>query len=81
MCPFRFIPDCICPFEVAWYCKLISVLLFISCHILDYRKLRTPTPESTVLHVGCLTRNVNEAHLKEIFGAYSDFRSIGILRS
>jgi RNA-binding protein with serine-rich domain 1 len=36
------------------------------------RKLRTPTPEPTVLHIGCLTRHVNEAHLKEIFSIYGE---------
>lgn len=46
-------------------CCFLIILL-----ILDRRKLRTPTPESTVLHVGCLTRNVNETHLREIFGMF-----------
>lgn len=45
--------------------------LFCASSLFNYRKLRTPTPESTVLHVGCLTRNVNEAHLKEIFGMFA----------
>lgn len=47
--------------------------VLIVFHSLDHRKLRTPTPESTVLHIGYLTRNVNEAHLKEIFGMYAEF--------
>lgn len=32
-----------------------------------YRK-SSPIPESLVLHIGELTRNVNENHLREIFG-------------
>lgn len=53
--------------------SLSANCVLIVLHSLDHRKLRTPTPESTVLHVGCLTRNVNEAHLEEIFGMYAEF--------
>ena len=37
------------------------------------RKAKTPPPpQPSILHVGSLTRNVNEAHIKEIFGNYGE---------
>lgn len=36
-------------------------------NLLLFRKA-SPVPESVVLHIDHLSRNVNEAHLKEIFG-------------
>lgn len=35
--------------------------------LICFRK-ESPPPESVVLHIEHLSRNVNEAHLKEIFG-------------
>ena len=35
-----------------------------------YFRKSSPAPESVVLHVDHLSRNVNEAHLKEIFGEF-----------
>ncbi|GKC80753.1 serine/arginine-rich splicing factor SR45 isoform X2 [Tanacetum coccineum] len=42
-------------------------------HVLSscYRK-SSPIPESLVLHIGQLTRNVNENHLREIFGNFGE---------
>jgi hypothetical protein len=77
---FELVP-CMCG-SFIWFLRcqrfLLHMALSANCVLivflsLDHRKLRTPTPESTVLHVGCLTRNVNEAHLKEIFGMYAEF--------
>lgn len=42
-------------------------LHFLTCYA-DFRKASPPILESVVLHVDQLTRNVNEAHLREIFG-------------
>ncbi|KAJ8630709.1 hypothetical protein MRB53_024032 [Persea americana] len=33
-------------------------------------RIASPAPESVVLHIDQLTRNVNEAHLKEIFSNF-----------
>nr|CAD1836913.1 unnamed protein product [Ananas comosus var. bracteatus] len=37
-----------------------------------YFRKASPIPESVVLHIDHLSRNVNEAHLKEIFGNFGD---------
>lgn len=34
------------------------------------RRARSATPQSKTLHIGNLTRNVNSAHLEEIFGEH-----------
>ncbi len=34
------------------------------------RRRRSPSPQPKKLHVGNLTRNVNEEHLREIFGQW-----------
>lgn len=44
----------------------------LSKKVSPVKKLRSSIPESTVLHVGFLTRNVSEAHVKEIFGNYEE---------
>merc|ERR550534_3635474 len=42
------------------------------------RRKRTPTPppRPTKIHVGRLTRNVNEEHIKEIFSVYGTIKNI-----
>lgn len=50
---------------------LLHVALFDVQHLgSDCRKV-SPIPESRVIHVDQLSRNVNENHLKEIFGMFS----------
>lgn len=49
---------------------LCNVALVVAC----FRKA-SPAPESGVLHIDHLSRNVNEAHLKEIFGELSSYFS------
>ncbi|CAI5485112.1 unnamed protein product [Closterium sp. Yama58-4] len=39
---------------------------------------RSATPETTMLYVGCLTRNVNQDHLREIFGLYGELSKVEI---
>ncbi|CAI5504268.1 unnamed protein product [Closterium sp. Naga37s-1] len=39
---------------------------------------RSTTPETTMLYVGCLTRNVNQDHLREIFGLYGELSKVEI---
>jgi hypothetical protein len=53
--------------------------------VICFRK-ESPPPESVVLHIEHLSRNVNEAHLKEIFGEhvfmiYSCWRFVLLLNS
>ncbi len=55
------------PLDLRALSTSMSSSCFLSKKVNAGRKLRTPTPEPTVLHIGCLTRHVNEAHLKEIF--------------
>ena len=37
---------------------------------------RAASPQTTRLHVGHLTRNVNEAHVREIFGNFGALKSV-----
>lgn len=38
----------------------------------------SPSPETTRLVVGNLTRNVTEDHIKEIFGHYGELKSVDL---
>jgi hypothetical protein len=38
-------------------------------------RARSATPPTTRLHIGRLTRNVTEAHVREIFGGFGELRS------
>eukprot|EP00617_Octactis_speculum_P013175 CAMPEP_0185756888 /NCGR_PEP_ID=MMETSP1174-20130828/15275_1 /TAXON_ID=35687 /ORGANISM="Dictyocha speculum, Strain CCMP1381" /LENGTH=342 /DNA_ID=CAMNT_0028436031 /DNA_START=25 /DNA_END=1054 /DNA_ORIENTATION=+ len=40
---------------------------------------RSQSPESTMLHIGNLTRNVREAHLEEICGTYGKIRKVDLM--
>merc|ERR1719394_2361995 len=37
---------------------------------------RSPTPQSTKIHIGRLTRNVNKDHLQEIFATFGEIKEI-----
>jgi RNA recognition motif-containing protein len=43
------------------------------------KKERSPSPLPTKLHVGNLTRNVNEEHLKEIFGNWGKLKRVELV--
>jgi len=43
------------------------------------KKERAPSPLPTKLHVGNLTRNVNEEHLKEIFGNWGKLKRVELV--
>jgi RNA-binding protein with serine-rich domain 1 len=40
--------------------------------VIYFFRKASPAPESVVLHIDHLSRNVNEAHLKEIFGNFGE---------
>ena len=50
----------------------------VACRLLQVQANGHAEPQTTRLHVGHLTRNVNEGHIKEIFSTFGTLKSVEI---
>ena len=58
------------------YCSVDLDLAEFACCFLQVQANGHAEPQTTRLHVGHLTRNVNEGHIKEIFSTFGTLKSV-----